>query len=109
MIPAVAEMELSKNDRRVEYDKRQTEEDELPNYKKMRDLFIERMYLAENSTRSYLPEVIKFVEMYDRWINKSMPSTVLAGLDHREESLYPLYEDLETQFAILQQKLSESR
>ena len=79
----------------------------MPAYREMVSLFISKMHLAESATRAYLTELINFVEVWDRWTDGSLPREVLPRLDHSEKHLYPLYEDLEKQFTVLQHALSK--
>jgi hypothetical protein len=92
----------------IEYEGKQLREEILPAYREMVSLFISKMHLAEPATRSHLAELINFVEVWDRWTDGSLPREVLPRLDHNEKRLYPLYEDLEKQFAALQEALSRS-
>ena len=102
-----AEAEYKTADQMVEYNNRQIEEDLLPAYKEMRDLFIGKMYLAEKSTLPYLSEIVNFIEIWDRWIDKSIPHTILGQLDHSENRLSPFYEDVQSCFSELQEKFSK--
>jgi hypothetical protein len=87
----------------IEYEGKQLRGEILPGYREMVSLFISKMHLAEPATRGYLGELINFVEVWDRWTDGSLPREVLARLDHSERRLYPLYEDLEKQCAVLQE------
>jgi hypothetical protein len=86
----------------MEYESKQLREEILPAYREMVGLFISKMHLAEPATRGHLSELINFVEVWDRWMDGSLPKEILPRLDHSEKRLYPLYEDLEKQFAALQ-------
>jgi hypothetical protein len=90
----------------LEYEGKQLREEILPAYREMVSLFISKMHLAEPATRNHLAELINFVEVWDRWTDGSLPREVLPRLDHSEKRLYPLYDDLEKQFAALQHALS---
>jgi hypothetical protein len=104
----MVESELRVSDRMIDYNNRQIEQDLLPAYKEMRDLFMRKMYLGERATLPYLPELIEFIEIWDRWMDKSLPRTALAAVNHGENRLYPFYNELEKQFESLRRKLSES-
>jgi len=93
----------------IEYDNRQFLEEILPSYREMLRLFVEKMYLAEVSTIVHLEELIGFVEIWDRWLAKSLPSEVVKRLGHSEERLFPFYRDVATHFASLQEEVKESR
>ena len=90
----------------MEYEGKQLREEILPSYREMVSLFVSKMYLAEPATRGHLKELINFVEVWDRWTDSSLPKEVLPRLNHGEKDLYPLYEDLEKQFAALQRATS---
>jgi len=105
---AVVESELRASSRMVEYNNRQIEQDLLPAYKEMRDLFSKKMYLAEKSTLPYLSELVEFIEIWDRWMDKSLPRSALAGVNHSESRLYPFYDELQKQFESLREGLSAS-
>ncbi len=90
----------------IEYENKQLREETLPAYRDMVSLFISKMHLAESATRDPLVELINFVEVWDRWTDGSLPREVLPRLDHSEKRLYPLYDDLEKQFAVLQHAMS---
>jgi len=79
----------------------------LPAYKELLALLISKMHLAEASTYEHLPALIRFIEVWDRWLNKTLPVEVLNELGHTEKSLYPLYEDVERQFVKLQESLNQ--
>lgn len=89
-----------------EYESKQLREETLPSYREMVTLFISKMHLAETATRDHLAELISFVEVWDRWTDGSLPREILPRLDYSEKRLYPLYEDLEKQFAVLQHAMS---
>ncbi|HEV7218956.1 MAG TPA: hypothetical protein VGN39_08780 [Terriglobales bacterium] len=104
----IVESEFRASDRMIDYNNRQIEQDLLPAYKEMRDLFVSKMYLAERATLPYLPELVEFIEIWDRWMDKSLPRTALTGVNHSENRLYPFYDEIEEQFESLRQKLSKS-
>lgn len=85
----------------------QLAEEIIPAYRKMVDLFISRMHLADCSALQHFPALLEFVEIWNRWLDKSLPPEVLEQLNHSEQKLYPFYEDLASNFARLQQELQE--
>jgi hypothetical protein len=91
----------------IEYEGKQLRGEILPAYREMVSLFISNMHLAEPATRNHLGELINFVEVWDRWTDGSLPREVLPRLDHSEKRLYPFYEDLEKQFAALQEAVAK--
>ena len=97
---------MAQYEKLLEYEGKQLREEILPAYREMVSLLISKMHLAEPATRNHLAELINFVEVWDRWADGSLPKEVLPRLDYNEKRLYPLYEDLEKQFAALQHALS---
>jgi hypothetical protein len=87
----------------LEYNNHQAAEEIIPIYRRMCDLFLSKMHLAEHSTREHLPALTEFVDIWNRWLAKSIPGEVVGQLGHSEEKLYPLYEDLTVNFERLQQ------
>jgi hypothetical protein len=53
--------------------------------------------------------VIGFAGIRSQWLDQSLPAEVLGQLNHSEEELFPLYEDLADNFARMQQALRERR
>ena len=53
----------------------------MPLYRKMLDVFRERMWLAEPETR-YLPLLIEFVDVWERYIRGTMPDEVVREIKH---------------------------
>jgi hypothetical protein len=91
----------------IEYDNKQLREEILPLYDEMLSVFTRKYWLANPATRQWYPELTAFVELWYRWLDASIPGEVIEKMDHKEETLGPLYKDLEDQPAILHEKLSE--
>ena len=66
----------------------------MPLYRKMLDVFREKMWLAEPETRRYLPLLIEFVDVWERHIRGTMPDEVVQEIKHTEENLHPFYDHL---------------
>jgi hypothetical protein len=66
----------------------------MPLYRKMLDVFREKMWLAEAETRGYLPLLIEFVDVWERHIRGTMPGEVVREIKHTEENLRPFYDHL---------------
>lgn len=64
----------------TEYDNKQFREDLLPAYRQMARLFRENLWLADPDTREHYEHVIEFVEVWDRWLAKSIPVEVTERL-----------------------------
>ena len=71
----------------------------------MVNLFRDRMGLAEPSTLEHFGALVEFVEIWDRWLDETIPPEVVGNLEHGEEKLYPLYEDVADQFKRLQKEI----
>lgn len=90
----------------IVHDNKQLREELIPLYDKMISIFTENYYLAELETKNWYSELSRFVELWHRWLDESIPVEVIKELDHTEERLKPFYEDLETQILKLQKELS---
>jgi hypothetical protein len=91
----------------LEYNDRQFAEEILPAYRKMVELLKSKMHFAEFSTIKHFAALLEFVEIWNRWLDKSLPAEVLEKLKHSEQKLYPFYEDLDNNFACMQLALHE--
>ena len=93
----------------IEYDNRQLTESLLPSYHRMVSIFRENYYLADQETREYFRPLLEFVDIWDRWLDKSIPYEVAEDLGHGEEPLHPFYEDLERKHDELRRKLVDGQ
>lgn len=93
-------------ERIIEYDNRMLMEELIPAYRLMAKIFRENILFAEPGTRSYLKELIEFLDVWDRWTGKSLPSEVLSELKHDEKKLEPFYKHLEETHNRLRSKLA---
>lgn len=91
----------------IDYDNSKLYEELLPAYRKMVELFRENYWLAEPETRSYYGGLVEFVEIWNRWIDKSLPVEVLKRLDHGEAKLDLFYEHVEKFHDSIRQKLKK--
>lgn len=91
----------------IEYDNTQLKTSLLPLYDRMLSIFTENYWLAEDSTKEHYPELCRFVDIWHRHLEDSIPTDVVRKLDHREERLHALYEDLESILTALRSKLAE--
>ncbi len=73
-------------ERIIDYDNHQRAEDIIPAYRKMADLFACRMHLAEFSTIRHFAAFMEFVEIWNRWLDRSIPREVLGDLNHSEKN-----------------------
>jgi len=93
----------------TEYGNRQLVEEILPSYRKMVEIFTSKLHLAEPSTIAYFPTLLEFVEIWNRWLNESLPVEVLGHLNHTEDNLSPFYANLLENFTRMHRELSEKR
>lgn len=91
----------------IEYDNTKLHEELLPAYRKMVELFREYYWLAEPETRAYYDSLLEFVEVWNRWIAKALPSEVLERLGHGEDNLAAFYEHIEQMHSAIRQKLKD--
>jgi hypothetical protein len=78
----------------------------LPCYKAMLQIFQEKIWLAEETTRERFQKLTVYVELWERGLNRGIPVEVIAWRNVREAELLPLYEDLELTFRNLRAKLT---
>ena len=57
-------------------------------------IFRENMWLVELETVEYFQKLLEFIDIWDRYLDKSMPEEVLEKLNHSEENLKPFYYQL---------------
>lgn len=89
----------------IDYDNLQLQEELLPAYRRMVGTFRDNLWLAEKETQAYLGPLIEFIDLWDRWMAKSIPGEVLESLGHGEERLQPFYEHLQAKHNELQDRL----
>jgi hypothetical protein len=78
----------------------------MPCYKEMLQIFQEKFWLAEDSTRERFQKLIVYIEIWERALNRAIPVEVIAWLNVPEAELAPLYEDLEQTSRDLRAKLA---
>lgn len=91
----------------IEYDNTKFHEELLPAYRKMVELFRECYWLAEPETRTRYADLLEFVEVWNRWLDKALPPEVLKRLEHGEDNLAPFYEHIEQMHNAIRQKLKD--
>jgi hypothetical protein len=92
-------------DKLVDEDNRRFKEELLPLYHQMRDCFTTNLWLAEPSTRAYYAALVEFVDVWDRFLTRTLPQGVVRRLNQQEPTA--LYEDLERQLDRLRTELKE--
>ena len=91
----------------IEYDNVKFQGELLPAYRQMVKLFREGFWLAEPQTRSHYSNLIEFVEIWERWVAKSIPGEVVSKLGHSENNLKGFYEHLRSKHDELRTKLEQ--
>lgn len=94
-----------KYEKTLDYSNKQMEAEIIPLYRKMLEHFSTHMGLAEESTLEHYGTFVEFVEIWNRWMEKSLPPEVANRLNHSEKKVYPLYDDIEMNFRILSMAL----
>jgi hypothetical protein len=93
----------------IEYNNLQLKQEILPLYSHMLDTFTANYRLAEECTRAHYPELVRFVDVWQRFIADAVPGPVLKEIRHSEEGLEPLYSDLEAQLARLRARVASGK
>ncbi len=91
--------------RLIEYDNKQLFAELLPLYRSMVERFRTHYWLAEPDTRAFFPELVEFVELWNRSEQNSMPVEVIQHFEHGEEKLNPFYEHLQKKHDELREKV----
>ncbi len=91
----------------IEYDNRQLKEELIPAYRRMVNLFRDNMWLAVPETKIYFESLLEFVELWERWLAKSLPPEVIQALEQNEESLHPFYDHLQNKHDELRVKIEK--
>jgi hypothetical protein len=92
-------------ERLIEYDNQQLFQELLPLYRRMVEVFRANYWLAEPDTRAFFPELMEYVELWNRSEKKSLPGEVVQRLDHREEKLNGFYAHLQQKHDELREKV----
>ena len=91
----------------IDYDNEYLETETIPAYHKMIEIFRNNIHLSEPSTAKHFPALHEFVNIWDRFLAGSLPGEVIGELKHSEQSLYPLYDNLQLQHEKLRDKLAK--
>ncbi len=94
-------------EREIEYNHRQLQEEFLPMYRKMLDIFREGYWLAEPETQKHYGELVEYVEGWNRWQAKGVTPDVMREIGHSESKLKPFYEELANRTEVLRAELSQ--
>ncbi len=89
------------------YDERQLEQEIIPLYRDMLAHMTKCMGLAEPSTVKHYGTLVEYVEIWNRALQKTLPTQVKIRLQHEEAKLFPFYEDLGAQAQRLREQLKK--
>jgi len=92
-------------DKEIDYNNNQLRNDFIPQYNKMLEIFRESYWLAEPETREFYPQLVEFVEIWNRHFGGGFPSLVAHKIKHTEEDLKPFYLELEKRTDLLRKEL----
>jgi hypothetical protein len=93
----------------IDYDNKQFQEQLLPAYSQMAKLFRENLWLADPDTREHYERLIEFIELWIRWLAKSIPGEVIKQLEHSEERLKPFYDHVRQRHDDLRAKIEQGK
>jgi hypothetical protein len=91
-----------------QYSEREWIEDIVPLYRKMVDLFTDKIWLAEPSTRQHFKTLVEFVEIWNRYLGGGIAPEALRILGHDENKVKPLYQDVADHVESLTQTLQKN-
>lgn len=77
----------------------------LPIYDTVLEIFTSQFWLSEESTRQYYIEFYRFVEIWHRCLNRTIPSGVWSEIKHGEGKLKPFYKDIGYNMTKLRKRL----
>ncbi len=89
----------------LDYNNTQLVEELVPLYRQMLDHVTYHMWLAEPSTIKHYSALVEYVEIWNRFLDHSIPQQVLLDIEHDESSLFPFYEDLRQNFERITREL----
>jgi hypothetical protein len=93
----------------IDYNNEKLKNEDIPAYHKMIDIVQNNMWLAEPSTIDHFPELISFVDIWDRFMSEALPREVVNAVGHSEKAVYPFYNDLQKRHDELRAILSEGK
>jgi hypothetical protein len=93
----------------IDYNNEYLKKVDIPSHHRMIDVFRKNIWLAEPSTVGYFPSLIEFVNIWDRFLAGTLPMEVIQELKHSEESLSPLYVELQEKHDALRYTLAKGK
>ncbi len=89
----------------IEYNNKKLKEIFIPQYNEMLKIFREKYWLAEPETRKFYPQLLEYVEIWNRNFNDGLPPQVAMKIDHTENNIKPFYDELEIRINNLRNEL----
>jgi len=91
-----------------EYENKQLVEKIIPAYRQMVNILKNNYWLAEEQTKDHFPTLVKFVEVWERYLSRSHPMDVIKEINVSENELMPLYKDIELIHRSLRKKIKNN-
>jgi len=91
----------------IEYNNSQLRDEIMPAYERMIQIMRDNNWLAEESTRKYLPLLIQVVEVWKRDHEKVISNQLRLSLPHSDKDLQEFYDDLECNQKVLRSKIKK--
>lgn len=64
----------------IEYENKQLVEKIIPAYRQMVNIFKDNYWLAEEQTKEHFPTLVKFVEVWERYLSRTHPMDVIKEI-----------------------------
>jgi len=61
----------------------------------MIDVFRQKVWLAEPETRESFKQLIEYVDVWDKILDRKLAHAIAAAVGHTEKNLHPFYKHLE--------------
>jgi len=91
--------------RLIDYENLQLNDEVMPLYDQIVNTFTSKYWLSEESTRQYYENYYRFVDIWHRYLNKTIPMETLMEIEHSEKAMEPFYKNIEKTLNSLKQKL----
>lgn len=86
---------IESTEKEIEYDNRQLNEEFVPMYRHMLEIFRKNYWLAEPDTREHYPILVEYVESWNRSLAGGVSGEIIQKIGHTEANLRPFYDELE--------------
>lgn len=91
----------------IEYENKQLVEKIIPAYRLMVNILKNNYWLAEEQTKDHFPTLVKFVEVWERYLSRTHPMDVIKEINVSENELMSFYKDVERIHCFLRKKLKK--